>query len=910
MSLPLLVVWTDSDVGKFDRATWAKTALTFILLTFVGVIAFRGPFVDFRGVSDYPLAFVTLPLVVYAAFVAGRRGATAACLVCSAIAVSATVQGLGPFFRGSFNASFLLLQSYLIVISTTAVILAAELNERDVKAVERMEPEDCLYDEKEFTQAILNCQRDTFILFETATGKVIRWNRAFNDITGYTDDEIAEMPAPESYFNPENLGRAKTFIQEVFDTGGGRIELDLICKDGRTVSTEYNVSVVKDTDGSPKYLISIGRDIGNRKKVESTLNAERQRFQILAENFPFGLVMIAADGTFQYTNPKFKEIFGYDQTEIRCGREWFRKAFPDPAYRRDVISGWIEEVGRIRSGERRPKVLRVICKDGTEKIIHFRTVQLDTGEHLMTCEDITDRQQAQEALFESEEMFRLLSEQSLMSVAILQDGVYKYANQAMADLVECSLHEILNWQPEEFLKRAHPEDRPLVMEQARLKQSGDPRQKTSYEFRVLAESGVTKWVEIYSKTVQFKGRNANLLTMIDVSGRKQAEAHLRQSQKMEAIGTLAGGIAHDVNNLLQIVLGQADMLLLRKGMDKKFVNSVKAIRRSALNGADLVRRILTFSRQAEPEMWPMKLSDEVRRVEELLRRTIPRMIRIEMALDDNLWMIEADPSQLEQILLNLAVNAKDAMPDGGKLLFETKNATLRDKYCQTHPEVQPGKYVLLTVSDTGHGMQTDTMARIFDPFFSTKDPGKGTGLGLSTVFGIVKKHGGHIHCYSEVGVGTSFKIYFPVAKEELPKAVMDTIEMPAGGTETLLLVDDEMSVRTLGAEMLELAGYTVSTAANGREALEIYGRNKKKIALVILDLVMPEMGGRMCLDELLKIDPKAKVLIASGFSPDGPTKNALQSGAVGFIGKPFDLKQILLAVRRCLDSPVNDLSQH
>ncbi|MFH1117901.1 MAG: PAS domain S-box protein [Pseudomonadota bacterium] len=653
------------------------------------------------------------------------------------------------------------------------------------------------------------------------------------------------------------------------------------------------------------------QEVGHR--IAETLNSllllrdlrnGEQRYRSLFENSRDAIVVASKEGRIVEANQAFLDLFGYSLEEL-LGMSAL-ELWSNPEER----AGWQDELER--TGGLREYELRALRKNGETRLCLLTsstwTAEDGTVHYQTICRDITEQRKAQEALFESEQMFRLLSEQSLMSVAVLQDGVYKYANQAMADLVEYSIEEILNWQPEEFLKVAHPEDRQLVMEQARLKQSGDPRQKTSYEFRIVAKSGAKKWVEIFSKTVQFKGRNANLVTMIDISGRKQAEEHLRHSQKMEAIGTLAGGIAHDVNNLLQIVLGQADMLLLRRDMDQKSTRSVQAIRRSALNGADLVRRILTFSRQAEPEMCTMNLSEEVRRVRELLLRTIPRMIRIEMALDDNLWTIEADPSQLEQILLNLAVNAKDAMPDGGKLLFETRNTTIREKYGRTHPEVRPGKYVLLTVSDTGHGMPTDTLGRIFDPFFSTKNPGQGTGLGLSTVFGIVKKHGGHIHCYSEVGAGTSFKIYFPVADEELSKAVADTMEMPAGGTETLLLVDDEESVRTLGSEMLELAGYTVLTAANGREALEVYARNKGKISLVILDLVMPEMSGKTCLKELLRTDPKAKVLIASGFSPNGPTENALQSGAVGFIGKPFDLKQILLAVRRCLDSRSNDSS--
>jgi CheY-like chemotaxis protein len=272
-----------------------------------------------------------------------------------------------------------------------------------------------------------------------------------------------------------------------------------------------------------------------------------------------------------------------------------------------------------------------------------------------------------------------------------------------------------------------------------------------------------------------------------------------------------------------------------------------------------------------------------------------------MDLADDLWTINADPIHIEQILLNLAVNAKHAMPEGGRLVIETKNIKLDEEYCRTHLEIKPGRYVLLIVSDTGHGMDKEVVERIFEPFFTTKEAGEGTGLGLATVFGMVGSHGGHIHCNSELGVGTTFKIHFPAIETELEWSAETTQEMPAFGTETILIVDDEESIRELAKELLNSFGYKVLTASNGREAIDIYSEAKDVISLILLDLIMPEMDGTKCLQKLLQINPLVKVLVASGYSANGPAIEAAAIGAKGYVSKPYDMRQLLRMVRGILD---------
>jgi two-component system cell cycle sensor histidine kinase/response regulator CckA len=395
----------------------------------------------------------------------------------------------------------------------------------------------------------------------------------------------------------------------------------------------------------------------------------------------------------------------------------------------------------------------------------------------------------------------------------------------------------------------------------------------------------------------------------DITDRKRAdeererlEVRFRQAQKMEAVGTLAGGIAHDFNNLLQAVHGYAELLLVGKYGKEPGYWELNEIVRAAQRGERLIRQLLTFSRRVESRICPTDLNREVRQVKDMLDRIIPRMVRIELDLAGDLRIINADPTQIEQVLMNLAINAKDAMPEGGRLVIRTQNTTLDEESCRALGVPEPGAYVLLTVSDTGQGMERETLGHIFEPFYTTKGVGKGTGLGLAVVYGVVKSHNGHISCFSEPGAGATFKVYFRAMEQHGNLAEpTETAPMIKGGTETIMLVDDEEFIRALGARMFEESGYTVLLAADGESALELYRREQERIDLVILDLIMPGMGGRKCLEELLRLDPDARVIISSGYSPDGRTQEILQAGAKGFVSKPFRVKEMLRVIREVLD---------
>jgi PAS domain S-box-containing protein len=512
--------------------------------------------------------------------------------------------------------------------------------------------------------------------------------------------------------------------------------------------------------------------------------------------------------------------------------------------------------------------------------------------------NILRRRRAEEALRESEEKYRDLVENANDAICVVQDGRMKFHNRKTRELLGYTAEELAKI---EFLDLIHPEDRDVVFEKHRRRLEGDQFQST-YSFRALSRGGETLWAEINAILILWEEEPAVLCFLRNITEQKRLESQLQQAQKMEAVGTLAGGVAHDFNNLLQAIQGYAELVLYDKEPSDPDHASLAEIRSAAKRGGELTRQLLTFSRRVESRIQPTNLSREVERVGKLLERTLPKMIDIELRLTRELKTVHADPYQIEQVVMNLAVNARDAMPDGGRLTIETAEVTLDEAYCRTHVGTRAGDYVTLVVSDTGQGMDRATLEHIFEPFYTTKGVGEGTGLGLAMVYGIVRGHNGFITCYSEPGQGSTFTMYLPVVEREAEqKAPVRTGTPVRGGSETILLVDDEDTLRDLGEQLLTRFGYNVLTASDGETALEIYRRKMNEIDLVVLDLIMPGMGGVRCLDKLLEENPGVKIVVASGYSVDDPTREAIDAGARGFVSKPYDIAEMHSILREVLD---------
>lgn len=437
-----------------------------------------------------------------------------------------------------------------------------------------------------------------------------------------------------------------------------------------------------------------------------------------------------------------------------------------------------------------------------------------------------------------------------------------------------------------------------------LRQCMENRRPKQMENEFTYPDGTKKWYELRFEPVP----EGVFILSVDITPRKKAqeelkntEAQLLHSQKLEAMGLLAAGLAHDFNNLLTIINISSELILRNMSSSNSLFGRIEQIHKAGEKAATLTSQLLAFSRQQVIEPKVLDMNIIIKNVENMIHRLIREDIRIILVLEKRLQHIKADPGQMEQILINLAVNARDAMTNGGTLTIETHNTELDKTYTGHHLEVKPGPYVLISVGDTGHGMDKETQARIFEPFFSTKEPGKGSGLGLATVFGIVKQNKGSIWVYSEPGRGSVFKVYLPVHKGEITPMETADKRITLTGTETILLVENEDEVREITAIALQMFGYTVIQASKGADAIKIFKKNKGKIQLLIVDVIMPKMGGGKVAKSILAIDPKVKILYISGYTDDAVVRQGIIEKKVAFIQKPFTPDLLAKKVRDVLD---------
>jgi PAS domain S-box-containing protein len=776
---------------------------------------------------------------------------------------------------------------------------------RDV--TERKKMEQVLLEREEQYRTLLETMEEGYYEVDLA-GKLTFVNDSFSKM--HARENMLGMTNRE-YMSKETARRVYEIFNGVYKTGHPvrLVEWEIIKGNGQKAIVEASVYLINNAQGERIGFRGIERDITERKRAEEALRQSEERYRTILETMQEAYYENDLAGHFTFVNDALCRHLGYSKEEL-IGKA--SRQFQDEANTKRTYQAFNEI---YRTGEP-VKALETeyIRKDGTKGTYEvsaslIRDAQGKPFGFRGVSRDVTERKQAEEALRHSEERYRTIIEN-------IQDGYFEndlagnftFVNDVISRHLRYTRDELIGMNYRQYTDEENAKK--LYQHYIGLYRTGQPIKPFEAGYvgkdgtKLLAEISVSLMRDSEGKPIGFRGISR------DITERKQAEEEklslqeqLRQSQKMEAIGQLAGGVAHDFNNLLTVIKGYSQLSLLDLKEDGPLRGNIQEIEKATQRATDLTRQLLAFSRRQILDLKVLDLNVLLKDLEKMLRRIIGEDIQLITLLSEDLGKVKIDPSQIEQVIFNLAVNARDAMPSGGKLAIETANVELDEEYAHAHVSVAPGRYVRLSVSDTGVGMTQEVKEKVFEPFFTTKEKGKGTGLGLSMVYGIVKQSNGNIWLYSEPGRGTTFRIYFPRTEEEA-----DTLrerqeaEFFPRGSETVLLVEDDELVRDLAIRLLGQQGYRILHAANGQEALQVAKEHLgETIHLLLTDIVMPQMGGKELSDWLRISRPNIKVLFTSGYADNAIVHHGVLDRGTHFLQKPFSLKTLSRKVREVLD---------
>jgi PAS domain S-box-containing protein len=724
-------------------------------------------------------------------------------------------------------------------------------------------------------------------------GQVASWHAGAEAITGYRQHEV-DRQAWSMFYSREDVasGYPERLLHRAKVEDRLAVEHWMVRKDGARFWADLVMRTLRNPTGEPVGFTTIIRDCTERKQAEKL-------YRLAVEASPAGLVAVDGEGRILLANRRMAEIFGYEPGELeglsihvllpahlRERHERQRLAFDAQPSPRPMGSG---------------RDLRGRRKDGVEIPVEVGLNPIVTdGQRLVLASvlDITDRKQAERSMAEREARVRALMDNASDGISIItRDGIILEVNHRMAEILGHARESIAGRHISEFTAPAAlGADPEAAFRQAVEKGSG---QALGIQLQRPDESVAV--VDFSISTVTFGSERIVLSIGRDITRQRQLERQLQQAQRMEAVGRLAGGVAHDFNNLLTAIIGTAELMKEDLGANPGMAD-LDEIVRTGNRAADLTRQLLAFSRQQVMDLQVMSPNDVVHGAEKLLRRLIGEDIELTVRLDPGAGLVMADPAQLEQVIMNLAVNARDAMPQGGRLDIETGEAELDEAYAATHADVRPGTYVLLTVSDNGTGMTPEVQSHLFEPFFTTKEPGKGTGLGLATVYGIIRQCGGHVAVYSEIGRGTAFKVYLPRTGQTVASTPpLEKKPSVRGGSETILLVEDDPGVRSVARRVLERDGYRLLEAMDPAAALALSDQHQGTIAMLVTDVVMPGMSGPALASRLLALRPGLRVLYTSGYTREAIVHHGVLEPGVAFLQKPYTTTRLARTVREVLD---------
>ena len=724
-----------------------------------------------------------------------------------------------------------------------------------------------------------------------------RWtNRRLAEMLGYSAEELGATSSLE-LTHPEDLAETREAIRRLLahECTTSVLEKRLRAKDGSYTWLLATKTLLHDPGGTEQFTTYF-LDISEQKKRDAALRASEKQYRRLFEAAQDGILILDAEtGRVVDSNPFMSKLTGYARDELLGAHLWELGPFADAAASKLAFAE-LQSHDYVRYED-----LPLRARDGSEIAVEFiSNTYLVGGLKVIQCNvrDVSVRKRAEEKLRMRDRALEAVSQGIIITDSTEPDHPIVYASPGFCRLTGYERDEILGRNCR-FLQGATTDKEPILQLRRAIRE-GQPCAVEMLNFR---KDGTPFWNSVAISPIKDDdGRVTNFVgVQTDVTARRVVESQLFQAQKMEAVGRLAGGIAHDFNNVLSVIMGYADLICTDLAPGEPLRADIEEIRTAALRAAELTRHLLAFSRQQVLETKVLSLNQLLSKMEKMLVRLLGADVDVTMLPASGLGNIRADPGQVEQVIMNLAVNARDAMLQGGKLTIETANVLLDEAYASSHHDVTPGGYVMLAVSDSGVGMDKQTLARIFEPFFTTKELGKGTGLGLATVFGIVKQNGGHIFVYSEPEQGSTFKLYFPlvggVADAELAP---ESEPEGKGGAGTILLVEDEDQVRILARTILRRQGYVVLDAPNGGEAMLICEQHGGNIDLLMTDVVLPRMSGRVLAERLAPLRPNMKVLYMSGYTDDAILHHGILDSGVAFLQKPFTATSIVRKIREVL----------
>ncbi len=759
----------------------------------------------------------------------------------------------------------------------------------------RKKEEGLILSEKKFSTLFLSSP-DGIVITDARDGAFTEVNDRFLEFLGYTRDEVIgrTVVGLGIWAVPDER---KVFRRALAQKGlMNGLETTIRTKQGAIVPCLVSGRTI-DIGGKP-HVISVVTDISRRKSMEQGLRDSLDKFRSMAEQSLVG-IYIVQDGVFKYVNRTFAELFGYTAGELINTRSPRDLTVPED---------WalVEEHGRRRragtslSGSYE---IRGVRKDGGVVMIEvYESQALFEGRtaNIGALLDISRRKKAEEAVRDSEGKLQAITRTAPDAIILLTDaGKISYWNPAAEMMFGYGAGEVMGKEPEFIIPERFREAHAFK----RFAETGEgPKLGATVEMAGLRKDGTEFPLELSLTGFLLKKKRHASGIIRDITERKRLEGQLLHAQKMEAIGTLAGGIAHDFNNILNVIIGYGSLVLDGMGADNPSRDRMREVLSAADRAANLTKRLLMFSRKDVVDFKHIRVNDIVSGMEKMLYRIIGEDLELRIKVADKQAIIFADAGQLEQVLMNLVTNARDAMPKGGYLTISTGSAEIDDDYISAHGYGTAGKYASISVADTGVGMNAETQNKIFEPFYTTKGVGEGTGLGLSIAYGIIKQHKGFIQVTSEAGKGARFEILLPLSDKAASEHHVADSSVPQGGTETILIAEDEAPLRDLMRIILESFGYTVLAAEDGEEAVRMFLEHRDRVRLVILDMIMPKKNGKDAADEIKKAQPGIRTLFVSGYSEGMIKKQGGLGEGLVFIQKPFSAKVLLTKVRELLDA--------